>query len=97
MAVKKDFKSMHSVLYKVLGKYNLKEPYFEKMLRENWEYLIEPPLNKVSEPVKLENQVLTLRAKSNAWKQELINQKMNVIQWINRSNLSVRIKDIKLI
>jgi len=96
--LKKDFKPIQDTLENFLQKYHLKENYQSHYLYEHWSDILSKQVSKISEPVHLENKVLTIKVKSNTWSKELFKWEKSIIEKIQKySNGKIRIEKIKII
>lgn len=96
--MKKDFKPIQDTLENFLQKYHLKENYDIQYLNQHWSDILTKQLSKISEPVSLENKVLTVKVKSKLWRKELLQWEKNIIEKIRKySNGKIQIEKVKII
>jgi len=91
------FAPINNTLNKILQKYHLEEEYAFQNIKTHWVQIVDKNMNKLVKPVKLENKVLYLDAKTEYWKDELNSVKKDILETVNKNNSSYKIDDIKFI
>ncbi len=61
-----------------------KNKYYKANLRKDWEELFGPVISKYTEDISIVQQKLILKISSAAMRQELFNEKKNIIQQVNK-------------
>jgi hypothetical protein len=95
--MKKNFKSIDNTLQDIIQKYNLEESYTYESIKNNWEVIVNKNISKLIKPIKLEHNVLYLKAKTDYWKDEFEIIKDQIYEQLNEKFDSYKIKDIKFI
>jgi predicted nucleic acid-binding Zn ribbon protein len=97
MMPKNNFKDMPSILKNVLNKYNLTESVLKDKIINNWESMVGKKIANQCTPVALADNILTVRAKDNIWKQELAHRQMDLVNLLNEQLQSSLVKKINII
>ena len=95
--MKYNFNPVQEQLLGLLKKYNLKEPFWEYEIKENWSKILPKQLATVTEPVKVEKGVLSIRVKNELWKKEILQRKAELLNLIQSAVNGISIKEIDII
>lgn len=93
----KKFQSLNKTLYHIIKKYNLTESYFDSYFKNKWNEIVNLNTSKIFKPVKIENHVLYLHAKTEYWEKEFENLKGQILTSVNKYTDSYEIIDINFI
>jgi len=96
LSEKRKFQPINNPLTSILKKYNLYESYEINTLFDKWSEIIGEKLAKISKPVNYDtdkNQ-LTIQTLTESWKMECLKHKENILQKLNQSFDSLKIKSI---
>jgi predicted nucleic acid-binding Zn ribbon protein len=91
------FQSINTSLNKILNQFNLETAYQEKLILNSWQDLVDKKIAAVTEPVSFENGILILHAQSMMWRDELVKNKSQLIDMVNKSFEQVNIKEIQFV
>ena len=96
-SMSKEFKSLSSTLNNIIRKYNLDESYADYNVIENWNAIVNNNISKIIKPIKIENHILYLQAKTDSWKKESESLKIKIIETVNVKLYPYQIEDINFI
>ena len=89
--------SIKDTLKNLLKNYNLETSYADFEIKNNWHNLVQNQIALVTEPVKLENNCLTIRVKNEFWLAEIQTRKKELLEKLNKSLNAVKIIDLNVI
>lgn len=95
--MKQNFKSLNSTLQNIIQKYNLDETYASYTIQNDWSKIVNKNIYKIFKPVKIEEQILYLQAKTEYWKNEFDNIKNHITDTVNKYLDPYQIKGINII
>ena len=81
----KGFQDIKHVLNKLLKNYNLEKVVKKEQLFDNWENIIGKDLSEKCKPVKMENNILFLKAKNSVWRNELKLRQRDLLELIQNN------------
>ena len=90
-------KSTGTILKEIVKKYHLEKDLLDRNIFDSWAEIVGPELAKICEPVKLDNGKLTLRAKTQIWRQELGNRQKELLNSIKTKTKEIKINSIDFI
>ena len=92
---------MAEKLKKILKNYlqgtNFKEINDTITLEKIWKETVGNPINKNTEIISFKNKILTIKASSPVWRNELCLQKKIILEKIKKNTTQTKINEIKLI
>ena len=91
----KDFQNIQQVLNKILKNYSLENQVKKNQLFSNWDKIVGKELAEKCIPIKMEYNILFLKAKNSVWRNELnLKQKdlLNIIYENTGNKLITKIK-----
>ena len=80
-----------------IKKQGLKKQLDRQKLLERWGKIVGEKISKNTEAVSVDGDVLIIKAKNSAWRQELQVQKIDILKNINKEPTKKLIKDIRFI
>ena len=95
--VERKFKDIQVILDKLLRNYNLEIPVKRQILFDNWEKIVGKNLAEKCTPVKIENRILFLKAKTSVWRNELKLRQQDLLNIIYKNTGNKLIMEIKFL
>lgn len=95
--MKENLHSIQDTLKSFLKNYNLETNYADYELKNNWHKILKKQLANVTEPVKLENNCLTIRVTNELWYKEILTRKKELLKIISESLDNIKIDSVKII
>lgn len=90
-------KSTGAILKKIVKKYHLEKDLVDLNIFDSWAEIVGQELANICEPVKLENGKLTLKVKTQIWRQELGNRQKELLNSIKTKTKEIKINSIDFI
>jgi predicted nucleic acid-binding Zn ribbon protein len=90
-------KSTGTILKEIVKKYHLKNDLLDRNIFDSWAEIVGPELANICEPVKLDNGKLTLKVKTQIWRQELGNRQKELLNSIKTKTKEIKINSIDFI
>ena len=78
----RNFQDIHKILNNILENYNLEKGVKEEQIFNGWEKIVGKNLSDKCIPVKIEKNLLVLKAKNNIWRNELKLQQNDLLNLI---------------
>ncbi|MCK5032098.1 MAG: DUF721 domain-containing protein [Calditrichia bacterium] len=94
---KKGFQNIQKVLNKVLKNYSLENQVKKEQLFNNWDKIIGKELAEKCSPIKIENNILFLKAKNSVWRNELKLRQNDLLNIIHENTGNKLIMNIRFI
>ncbi len=95
--MKKKAISIGSVLQNILKQYELEQQYNANYIIQFWKEIVPENIYKICYPVEIKEQTIIIKASTEAWRKEIINNKETLIQMINKKTDKTIITNIKVI
>ena len=95
--MKRRASSIGSVLQNILKRYELEQQYNISYILQFWKEIVPENIYKICQPVEIIDGTLNLKAGTEAWRKEILNNKKTLIKMINDKTEKAIITDIKVI
>ena len=95
--MKRKASSIGSVLQNILKQYELEQQYNINYIIQFWKEIVPEKIYKICHPVEIIDGTLNLKASTEAWRKEILNNKKTLIKMINDKTEKAIITDIKVI
>ncbi len=93
----KNFQDIQKVLNKLLKSYNIEKEVKKEQLFENWEIIIGKNLSEKCIPMKIEDNILFLKAKNSVWGNELNLRQKDLLTLIHEKTGNKIIKKLRFL
>jgi predicted nucleic acid-binding Zn ribbon protein len=90
-------KSTGAIIKGIVKKYHLENDLLDRNIFDSWVEIVGPELANICEPVKLDNGKLTLKVKTQIWRQELGNRQKELLNSIKTKTKEIKINSIDFI
>jgi len=91
----KKFEPIDSTLKSLMKKYNLESKFYEYIIVKDWEKITTKKIFDVVKPVQLNNQILVCEVKSELLRNELLRNKIVLIEMVSSYVKPFEILDIQ--
>jgi len=95
--MKRRASSISTVLQNILKQYELEQQYNINYVIQFWTEIVPTNISKICHPIEIANGTLNLKANTEAWRKEILDNKDTLIKMINEKTEKAVIKDIKVI
>lgn len=93
----KGFQNIQQVLNKVLKDYSLEKDVKKEQLFENWEIIVGKNLSEKCSLIKMENNILFLKAKNSVWRNELKLREKDLLSLIHEKTGNKIIRKLRFL
>ena len=93
----KGFQDIQQVLNKVLKNYSLEKDVKKELLFENWEIIVGKNLSQKCAPIKMEDNILFLKAKNSVWRNELKLREKDLLSLIHEKTGNKIIRKLRFL
>lgn len=93
----KGFQDIRHVLNRILRNYNIEKEIKKEQLFENWSIILGKNLSDKCIPVKLEENILFLKAKNSVWRNELKLMQKELLNLIHEKTGNKSINNIRFL
>ncbi len=83
--MKSNFKPLGAILQNIVQKHRLENEYRLHKLQKDWDKLVNQQIAKISEPVSMEEKVLTVKVQSDEWRIEINKYSEEMVEIINNN------------
>lgn len=96
--MKKKADPLGQILHRFLKEYKMEDSFYLSYLQDHWADILNRQLANVSAPVKIEDQILTIKVKDQAWKKEFRERKELILEKIHRfTGSEFQLQEIRII